>query len=139
MSSSVIVSDGPSPEFVVLANDIFTHGEGAVFHVSCMQDISSVDLHIFNIELCLAINDNLASIVFLATLLRIKIGPCEDQPNLITVRYRIGIMDKFFSVVDCLNLGSNVLSAKLGTVVCLRHCGHHLQNAKVMHIELDKI
>ena len=70
---------GQATHLIVGANDLVTNFDFAFFHLTNVQHVSIVDLHIANFELGFTVNCKHASIVFLPSLLCVKVGLVEED------------------------------------------------------------
>lgn len=74
-------------------------------------------LDVVNLDLGLAVNENAAGVVFLSTLLRVKVRLVENDAELFAFGYLRGGLDKFAVVIDCLDGSLDVVTLELGRVV----------------------
>ncbi|KAH3661090.1 hypothetical protein OGATHE_005423 [Ogataea polymorpha] len=138
MSTRVVVSNRPSSKFVISCNHLVAHGKLSLNNMASVENVSSIRLHVFDLELSDTINDNLTGVIFLTSLFSIKWRLFQQDPKLLTSFCALGGAKKLLSVVNSNNLGLNVLVPVLVTVVGHRNILIAVQGTKYMDVKLQQ-
>lgn len=75
-----------------------------------MQDVPSVHLDVLDVEFGFAVDEDLAGVVFLASLLGVEVGSVDYYADLRVGWDVFSALDEGFIVVDSLDLTSDVSS-----------------------------
>ena len=82
MCACVIVANGPTSELVKLTQYLVPSRKSSILHVPSVENIAGIDLDIVDLKLRLAINYDLANVIFLTTLFSIEVGLVKDETDL---------------------------------------------------------
>jgi len=82
MCACVVVANGPASELVEFTQYLVSGRKSSILHVPGVENITGIDLDIVDLKLRLAIDHDLAGVIFLTTLLSVEVGLVKDETDL---------------------------------------------------------
>ena len=108
---------GSATYLIILADNLVAHGKTAILEKSSVQDVARVYLHVGDLEFGNTIDEDLARVIFLTTLLGVEVCPIENQADLFSLWQLLGGGMEVVGMIDGFDIGRDV------STVCTKSAG----------------